>query len=138
MAASTSAVSVVFFFSAGVLFARAAPLPQPHAQLIALQRGNGAAPRAEFRNSATLAAKSGPASPPCAKNQGRRALQPLPLKNAAARAVFGQIKQARGFRQFLLRGVEKVANEWGLVCLAHNILKLAQGRTPSLAALATG
>ena len=51
--------------------------------------------------------------------------------------MFGQIKQARGFRQFL-RGVEKVANEWGLVCLAHNILKLAQGRTPSLAALATG
>ena len=41
--------------------------------------------------------------------------------------MFGQIKQARGFRQFLLRGVEKVANEWGLVCLAHNILKLAQG-----------
>ena len=36
------------------------------------------------------------------------------------------------------RGVEKVANEWGLVCLAHNILKLAQGRTPSLGALATG
>jgi hypothetical protein len=27
--------------------------------------------------------------------------------------VFGQIKQARGFRQFLLRGVEKVAAEWG-------------------------
>ena len=52
--------------------------------------------------------------------------------------MFGQIKQARGFRQFLLRGVEKVANEWGLVCLAHNILKLAQGRTPSLAALAMG
>ena len=46
--------------------------------------------------------------------------------------MFGQIKQARGFRQFLLRGVEKVANEWGLVCLAHNIWKLAQGRTPSL------
>ena len=41
-------------------------------------------------------------------------------------------------RQFLLRGVEKVASEWGLVCLAHNVLKLAQGRTPSLAALATG
>jgi hypothetical protein len=37
-----------------------------------------------------------------------------------------------------LRGVEKVASEWGLVCLAHNILKLAQGRTPSPAALATG
>ena len=71
-----------------------------------------------------------PASPPCAKNQGRRALQPLPLRKQLPEPVFGQIKQARGFRQFLLRGVEKVANEWGLVCLAHNILKLAQGRTP--------
>ena len=38
--------------------------------------------------------------------------------------VFGQIKQARGFRQFLLRGLEKVKGEWALVCLTHNILKL--------------
>jgi transposase len=38
--------------------------------------------------------------------------------------VFGQIKQARGFRQFLLRGFEKVAGEWALVCLTHNILRL--------------
>jgi transposase len=37
--------------------------------------------------------------------------------------VFGQIKQARGFRQFLLRGIEKVRGEWALVCMAHNILK---------------
>ncbi len=37
--------------------------------------------------------------------------------------VFGQIKQARGFRQFLLRGIEKVRGEWALVCLTHNILK---------------
>jgi transposase len=37
--------------------------------------------------------------------------------------VFGQIKQARGFRQFLLRGIEKVRGEWSLVCLTHNILK---------------
>ena len=63
---------------------------------------------------------------------------PYRLRKQLPEPVFGQIKQARGFRQFLLRGVEKVANEWGLVCLAHNILKLAQGRTPSLAALATG
>ena len=40
--------------------------------------------------------------------------------------VFGQIKQARGFRQFLLRGVEKVKAEWALVCTAHNLLKLAK------------
>jgi len=38
--------------------------------------------------------------------------------------VFGQIKQARGFRQFLLRGITKVRAEWSLVCLTHNILKL--------------
>jgi transposase len=37
--------------------------------------------------------------------------------------VFGQIKHARGFRQFLLRGIEKVRGEWSLVCLTHNILK---------------
>ena len=35
--------------------------------------------------------------------------------------VFGQIKQARGFRQFLLRGLAKVQGEWALVCLTHNI-----------------
>jgi DDE family transposase len=38
--------------------------------------------------------------------------------------VFGQIKHARGFRQFLLRGIEKVRAEWSLVCLTHNVLKL--------------
>jgi transposase len=38
--------------------------------------------------------------------------------------VFGQIKQARGFRQFLLRGKKKVKGEWALVCLTHNVLRL--------------
>jgi transposase len=38
--------------------------------------------------------------------------------------VFGQIKQARGFRQFLLRGLGKVQGEWAMICLTHNILKL--------------
>jgi hypothetical protein len=38
--------------------------------------------------------------------------------------VLGQIKQARGSRQFLLRGVAKVQGEWALVCTTHNILKL--------------
>jgi Transposase DDE domain len=38
--------------------------------------------------------------------------------------VFGQIKQARGIRQFLLRGIQKVQGEWALVCLTHNILRL--------------
>jgi len=38
--------------------------------------------------------------------------------------IFGQIKQARGIRQFLLRGFKKVQGEWALVCLTHNILKM--------------
>ena len=37
--------------------------------------------------------------------------------------VFGQVKGARGFRRFLLRGLEKVNGEWRLVCLTHNLLK---------------
>jgi transposase/ribonuclease HI len=37
--------------------------------------------------------------------------------------VFGQIQQARGFRQFFLRGIEKVRGEWALICMTHNILK---------------
>jgi len=40
--------------------------------------------------------------------------------------VFGQIKQARGFRQFLLRGIDKVKAEWALICTAHNLTKLAR------------
>jgi transposase len=38
--------------------------------------------------------------------------------------VFGQIKHAQGFRQFLLRGLKKVQGEWALVCMAHNVLKV--------------
>jgi hypothetical protein len=38
--------------------------------------------------------------------------------------VFGQIKEARGFRRFSFRGLEKVAAEWDLICLTHNLLKL--------------
>ena len=38
--------------------------------------------------------------------------------------VLGQITQGRGFRQFLLRGLEKVRGEWALVCTTHNVLKL--------------
>ncbi len=56
---------------------------------------------------------------------------PYRLRKQLPEPVFGQIKQARGFRQFLLRGVEKVRAEWGMVCTAHNLLKLAQGRSLS-------
>jgi len=42
-----------------------------------------------------------------------------------AEAVFGQVKHNRGFRRFLLRGLDKVSTEWGLVSIAHNVAKLA-------------
>jgi transposase len=45
-------------------------------------------------------------------------------RKAIVEPVIGQIKHARGFRQFLLRGFEKVQGEWSLVCTTHNILKL--------------
>src|SRR5437867_7732908 len=45
--------------------------------------------------------------------------------------VNGQIKQARGFRQFLRRGVERVGQEWSLVCTAHNLLKLRAAWAPA-------
>ena len=61
---------------------------------------------------------------------------PYRLRKQLPEPVFGQIKQARGFRQFLMRGLDKVAHEWGLVCLAHNMLKLAKGRSLSEAELA--
>ena len=42
--------------------------------------------------------------------------------------VFGQIKEIRGCRRFLLRGLRKVTGEWGLICLTHNLLKLFRAR----------
>jgi hypothetical protein len=48
------------------------------------------------------------------------------LRKQVVEPVFGQIKQARGFRQFLLRGIDKVKAEWALICTAHNLGKLAR------------
>ena len=48
------------------------------------------------------------------------------LRKQIVEPVFGQIKQGRGFRQFLLRGVEKVRAEWAMICTAHHLVKLAR------------
>ena len=48
------------------------------------------------------------------------------LRKQIVEPVFGQIKQARGFRQFLLRGIDAVAAEWAMICIAHNLTKLAR------------
>lgn len=54
------------------------------------------------------------------------------LRKQTVEPVFGQIKEARGFRRFLLRGLEKVTGEWSLLCTAHNLLKLAVVRIPAV------
>src|SRR5215213_4363010 len=78
---------------------------------------------------------------------GRRKLANMPLMSAMAQSlkragrrsryrlrkqvvepVFGQIKHARGFRQFLLRGLDQVRAEWAMICTVHNLLKLAQAK----------
>lgn len=46
------------------------------------------------------------------------------LRKITVEPVFGHIKSARGFRQFLLRGIEKVKGEWAMLCIAHNLKKL--------------
>ena len=51
---------------------------------------------------------------------------PYRLRKQIVEPVFGQIKQAMGFRQFLLRGLARVQAEWSLVCTAHNLLKLVR------------
>ena len=48
------------------------------------------------------------------------------LRKQIVEPVFGHIKQARRFRQFLLRGLEAAQAEWALICTAHNITKLAK------------
>jgi transposase len=45
-------------------------------------------------------------------------------RKSTVEPVFGQIKQARGLRQFSLRGYENVSAEWQMWCLSHNLLKL--------------
>jgi len=80
---------------------------------------------------ATSTAASEPGSEPATAKEKMQAK----LKTAEGRAVyarrkaivepvFGQTKEARGFRRFLLRGLEQIRGEWRLVCLTHNLLKI--------------
>lgn len=52
-------------------------------------------------------------------------------RKSIAEPPFGQIKEARRFRRFSLRGLSKVRDEWAIVCLAHNLLKLYRSLFPS-------
>ena len=58
------------------------------------------------------------------KLRTKRGRQRYALRMETVEPVFGQIKAGRGFRQFLMRGLEKVQGEWSLICTGHNLLKL--------------
>ena len=60
--------------------------------------------------------------------QGRRRYA---LRMETVEPVFGQIKHGRRFRQFLLRGLDKVNGEWLLICMGHNLLKLFRATVES-------
>jgi transposase len=83
------------------------------------------------KHGATSATKTGAGGGTLVQGMSRRLKQGghrsrYRLRKQTVEPVFGQIKGARGFRQFHLRGLTKVADEWLLICLAHNLLKLAK------------
>jgi hypothetical protein len=99
---------------------------------LARRRINGYLAPGRARHSQSHAAGSR-----CWPKGSRMAAMALKLKRAGRRSryrlrkqlpepVFGQVKGVRGFRQFLLRGLEKIRGEWAMVCTAHNLLKLAK------------
>ena len=56
------------------------------------------------------------------KLETRRGRQRYALRMQTVEPVFGRgCKQGRGFRQFLLRGLEKVNGEWSLICTGHSV-----------------
>ena len=51
---------------------------------------------------------------------------PCRLRKQIVEAVFGPVKQARGFRQFLLGAVDAVRAEWAMICATYNLITLAK------------
>src|SRR3989449_2175272 len=78
----------------------------------------GPCPRGPLPTTATIV------DPMSRKLQTKTGAAVYAARKGIVEPVIGQIKQARGFRQFLLRGFEKVQGEWSLVWTTHNILKL--------------
>lgn len=58
----------------------------------------------------------------------RRGTAVYARRKAIVEPVFGPIKQARGLRSLLLRGIPKARAEWALICIGHNLLKLHTAR----------
>jgi hypothetical protein len=62
------------------------------------------------------------------KLRSKKGLRIYAQRKAIVEPVNGQIKEARGLRRFLLRGLEKVNGEWHLIAATHNLLKLFRSR----------
>jgi hypothetical protein len=75
-------------------------------------------------NSATAVADEHPKETMANKLRTLRGRVLYAARKHIVEPVFGQIKQIRGFRKFLLRGLEFVSAEWQLICLTHNLLKI--------------
>jgi hypothetical protein len=74
-----------------------------------------------------VAQAEAPETPRCKNAWLRKVRTPegkLYARRKVIEPVFGQIKEARGFRRFLLRGLENIRGAWRLVCLTHNLLKI--------------
>ena len=78
----------------------------------------GPCPRGPLPKTATIVDRM------CRKLHTKAGAAVYAARKGIVEPVIGQIKHARGFRQFLLRGFDKVQGEWSLVCTTHNILKL--------------
>ena len=86
----------------------------------------GAVPRRETDSEAE--AEADPRARMQARLESDEGLALYARRKAVVEPVNGQIKHARGFRQFSFRGLEAVRTEWALVCLCHNLLKLFVNR----------
>ena len=88
--------------------------------------------RERFTEPEPLAAAAGPMRKMAHKLKTKLGRMLYALRKQTVEPVFGIIKSAMGFRQFLLRGLGKVRGEWTLVCLAWNLKRMAVLRQKSV------
>jgi hypothetical protein len=88
--------------------------------------------RERFTEPAPLDADAPPLKKMAHKLKTQKGRKIYALRKQTVEPVFGIIKSVMGFRQFLLRGIEKVTGEWTLVCLAWNLKRMAVLRQKSV------
>jgi len=81
--------------------------------------------KARFKDPAPLAADATAQQRMAHKLKSKPGRTIYALRKQTVEPVFGIIKSVMGFRQFMLRGKDKVSGEWRLVCLAWNLKRMA-------------